>query len=260
MTSSSLNYQISGQDKDTPFIILLHGLFGNLDNLSMIRRELEKTFNVVNIDLPDHGESDFTESFSFSGYADAIFALLDQLRIKRSSVLGHSLGGKIAMTMALAEPERIERLIVADIAPVAYPPRHQNVLKALQAVELDGISSRSDADQVMAEFVTEAGVRQFLLKSLYQHNEQWQWRFNLQLLARDYASISAAIPTKDPYPHPTLFIKGANSDYLGTEHQAAIKSLFPHSNAKIIQGTGHWLHAEKPVVFNRIVKDFLTQS
>jgi esterase len=252
-----LNYQLSSTENNLPVVILLHGLFGSLDNLTMLRRDLEKDFQVLSIDLPDHGRSGFSKSFSFDNYAQYIALLMDELAITQAHVVGHSLGGKIAMTMALAYPNKVSKLVLADIAPVAYPPRHQAVFAGLNAVDLTHIKDRNQAKAIMSEHIEEEGVRQFLLKSLYQQDNSWHWRFNLALLQRDYPLLCGAIESTQNFDKPVLFIKGGLSEYLLPQHKAHIDSLFPQAQAKIIQGTGHWLHAEKPAIFNRLVRDFL---
>lgn len=223
----------------------------------MLRRDLQKDFQVLSIDLPDHGRSQFSQGFSFQHYARHIAELMDELAIAQAHVVGHSLGGKIAMTLALAYPNKVSKLVLADIAPVAYPPRHQSVFAGLNAVDLTHIKDRNQAKEAMSEYIEEEGVRQFLLKSLYQGDNGWHWRFNMAVLQRDYALLCAAIESTQRFDKPVLFIKGGLSEYLLPQHKAHIDSLFPRAQAKIIQGTGHWLHAEKPAIFNRLVRDFL---
>ena len=249
-----LNFHRSGQG---PVLLLTHGLFGSLENLGMVHRAMSEHFDVISIDLPDHGRSPRTEAFSFEGYSQLIIDLLDHLKISKVAIMGHSLGGKIAMFLALNHPTRVTRLAVADIAPVAYSPRHQQVLNGLNAVSLETIRDRKDGDKQMAEFIQIPGVRQFLLKSLQKIDQRWQWLFNLPLLERDYPLLSQGIEHPTPYSGPTLFIKGANSDYILAEHQLTIARLFPSSKARIIANTGHWLHAEKPHLFNRSLLQFL---
>lgn len=214
----------------------------------MLRRKLSQDFNILSIDLPDHGKSEHSAQFSFTGYADSIIALLAQLNISRVNAVGHSLGGKVAMQMALTYPEIISTLTVLDIAPVAYEPRHSNVFKSLLNVKLESIQDRKDADKMMSKFVNEASVRQFLLKSLYQDTKThfWHWRFNLPLLHRDYSLLSQAISSDSQYTNPVLFLKGELSDYLVAEYTKQTMDLFPKSRVKVVSGTGHWLHAEKP--------------
>ena len=256
---SLLNFEQSGQG---PALILLHGLFGSLDNLKMISRPLSDYFSTINIDLPDHGLSPQSEFFSYQAYSDAVFAVMDHLQLQSAHILGHSMGGKVAMQMALTHPARVDSLTIGDIAPVNYAPRHDNVFAALNAVPLDTVTSRSEADAYMAKNLDDAGTRQFLLKSLEQTEQGWRWRFNLPLLQRDYSDILQAPMQQmgNQYAGPTLFIKGADSDYIQAAHRNAIEQLFPAAKARIMAGCGHWLHAQKPAEFSRFVRQHIDAS
>lgn len=250
-----LNHTIKGQGEP---VVLIHGLFGSLENLGVIARQLEEHYQVISIDLPDHGKSPATERFSFETYANLITDTIRSLQIGKAHVLGHSLGGKVAMYIALTQPELINKLIVADIAPVAYAPRHHNVFAALNSFAPENINTRQEADKSMSEHLEDLGVRQFLLKSLYKNDKgQFAWRFNLPLLQRDYADLSQGIDSTSSYDGEVLFIKGGDSDYITMEHQPKIKSLFPNATAKVMAGAGHWLHAQKPFVFAGIAAKFL---
>ncbi|QHJ10212.1 Esterase YbfF [Paraglaciecola mesophila] len=225
----------------------------------MLRRQLNKEFNIISIDLPDHGKSQHSEQFSFATYAQSIIHLLSSLDITTIHLVGHSLGGKVAMQMALFQPDLISTLTVLDIAPVTYEPRHTNVFKALLSVNLAQIDDRKEADEQMSEFVSEASVRQFLLKSLYQDNEtgDWHWRFNLALLDRDYALLSKGIVSEQKFSKPVLFLKGQNSDYLKASFTKQTIEFFPNSQVRVISGVGHWLHAEKPAECAKHIRTFL---
>jgi esterase len=254
---TEVNYQIHSDSSDKPWILLVHGLFGSLDNLSALRRQLTEKFQVLSVDLPDHGKSAFTQAFSFAQNAKLISELVDRLKIKKLSIVGHSLGGKVAMQLAINKPELISHLIVLDIAPVQYTAHHTNVFQGLNNVMLSGITSRKEADIALSKYVVDSSTRQFLLKSLYHENAIWKWRFNLSLLEKDYGKLSAAIGSEQPYLGPVLFIKGENSDYLLPEYKKAVLKLFPNSQAKMISDTGHWLHAEKPELCAKIILAFL---
>lgn len=254
-----VNYQIHSDSEGKPWVMLIHGLFGSLDNLSALRRQLTGSYQVLLIDLPDHGKSTFTQNISFEQYAKLISELINSLGIKKLSIIGHSLGGKVAMQLALTQPEQINHLIVIDIAPVKYPARHTNVFAGLNNVVLPQITSRREANTALSKYVEDSSTRQFLLKSLYNENEVWNWRFNLTQLQKDYAMISAAISSDNPYLGPVLFIKGEHSDYLLSEHRQAVLQLFPNSQYKMVSGTGHWLHAEKPEQCGEIISTFLNK-
>jgi esterase len=171
------------------------------------------------------------------------------------------MGGKIAMQVALMQPQRISKLIIADIAPVQYPPHHSSIIEGLTALDFNKVFTRKDADLQLSHFVDEIGIRQFLLRNLTKDSRgKFTLRCNIAAISHCYQQIMQANTLNDkqrPYQGPTLFIKGGNSDYIKTKHKDAIATLMPNSRAKIIQGAGHWLHAEKPVAFNKLVTDFL---
>ncbi|MCF2949006.1 alpha/beta fold hydrolase [Paraglaciecola aquimarina] len=253
-----LHHQIHSDDNNKPWLLLIHGLFGSLDNLSALRRLFSTDFQILSIDLPDHGQSDHSESFSFEHCASVTGQLLDSLKISSITVIGHSLGGKVAMQLALSRPKLVNKLVVLDIAPVKYEPRHDEVISGLNSVILSKLENRKQADENLQKSIEEPSTRQFLLKSLYKdQNEQWKWRFNLHLLQRDYQNLSAAIVSKIPFTKPVLFIKGGNSNYLLAEHKPEIIKLFPNSQLKIIGNTGHWLHAEKPLLCYKLACAFI---
>lgn len=249
-----LNYRISGDHGE--WVLLLHGLFGSGDNLGALAKVLSTSFRVVQVDLRNHGRSPHTASMTFESMAADIALLQDTLGIKRSHVVGHSLGGRVAMQLALSQPSRVQSLVVADIAPVAYAPHHVNILKALQGLDLEGIANRAEVDEQLASSIPDVGTRQFLLKSLYKEGEQWLWRFNLPVLQASYADITQA-QHGEPFTQPTIFIKGGESDYILPKHTDAMRALFPNFELKTIAGAGHWLHGEKPEEFNQIVRAFL---
>ncbi len=238
-----------------PHLVLLHGLFGSQDNLAGIPRVAQDHFKVLSLDLPNHGRSPHSDAMNYPQMAQAVLASLPE-DADSFYLLGHSMGGKVAMQLALSAPERVKALLVADIAPVEYNDRHSAIIEAMQQLNLSNLSSRQQADQHLAKTIAEPGVRQFLLKNLVKNAEGFHWRCDLATIARCYPEVLAA-PAGPAYPGPVLFIKGANSDYILPEHQAATQALFPKAQAKIIHGAGHWLHAEKPAAFNKIVLDFL---
>lgn len=238
-------------------VILIHGLFGSYENLGVIERSLSEQYQVINVDVRNHGRSGHSDEMNYQLMAADLAETLDNLGVTRAIILGHSMGGKLAMAFALTRPERVEKLILADIAPVAYPPRHNTIFNALDAVNLSHITSRADADAQLAVHISETGVRQFLLKSLLKQDTGFSWRFNLAALKNNYPQLIGEPLQQGCYDGPVLFIKGGDSDYILPEHKDRIMQLFPRAHAKVIQGTGHWLHAEKPAAFTKLVKDFL---
>jgi len=253
-----LNFKQAGSGEN---LILIHGLFGSMDNLNMVSRTLAKSYCVTNIDVRNHGDSFQKNSMSYSELAQDVIELLDHLDIDNSAILGHSMGGKIAMQIALEHHSRVNKLIVADIAPVAYPAHHQEIISGLKAIDLSKVNNRKDADQQLANYVEDHGVRQFLLRNLAKsNNETGEYHFKcaLNYISECYPQIMFGYQGNSTFRDKTLFIKGGNSNYITAAHRPIISKLFPNSKAKIINDAGHWLHAEKSVAFNKIVSDFLS--
>ena len=249
-----LNFQQSGSGKD---IILIHGLFGRLENLAMVAKPLAENYRVTSVDVRNHGDSFHDNVMDYPTMAQDIVELMQHLDIKSAVILGHSMGGKIAMELALTSPELVEKLIVADIAPVEYPPHHNKIIAGLKSLDFSTIKLRKDADTQLAGYVEELGVRQFLLSNLKSENGQLTFRCNVENIANNYPEIMKTYQGSNSYQGATLFIKGANSNYILPEHRSEIVRLFPKSRARVIQGAGHWLHAEKTIAFNRSVENFL---
>jgi esterase len=259
----TLNHRITGEG---PPLILLHGLFGSLDNLGGIARRLEDQWQIHALDERNHGSSPHTDTMDYPSMADDVIAYMDAQGIDKASLLGHSMGGKVAMQVALQAPERVQKLIVADIAPVTYKPRHDAILEGLTGIDLAGVRSRQDADRLMAGFVDEPGVRQFLLKNLEripgEQQEEggpvFRWRLNLPVIDACYENLARAPEGDNPFTGPVLFLKGAESAYIQEKHRDEIQRLFPDAQLRIIQGTGHWLHAEKADSFAALCRRFLS--
>ncbi|MGB1261484.1 MAG: alpha/beta fold hydrolase [Cognaticolwellia sp.] len=252
-----LHYQQLGTGQD---IILIHGLFGRLENLNMVAKALAENYRVTSVDVRNHGDSFHDSVMDYPSMAQDVVTLMQHLAINSAIILGHSMGGKIAMELALTSPERVEKLIVADIAPVAYPPHHNQIIAGLKSIDLTAIKQRKDADKQLSQYVDNIGVRQFLLRNLSSENGQFSFKCNIDNIDANYPNIMKTYQGNNSYQGPTLFIKGANSDYILPEHREEILRLFPHSRARVIQGAGHWLHAEKTMVFNRSVTSFLASN
>lgn len=251
-----LNYERQGSGEP---VILIHGLFGDLDNLKSISRSLADSYTVVNLDVRNHGQSPHCDEMSYAAMAQDVITIADEEGFDKFHLLGHSMGGKIAMEIALRYPSRVRSLIVADIAPVAYDARHSSILDALCSIDVDNLSSRQEADDQLAKSIETKGVRQFLLKNLRKDNDNWFWRFNLKGLQANYSTLIGEPTSEGQYTGPVLFIRGEKSDYVTTDHRDAIAQRFPSARPQTIKGTGHWLHAEKPQEFNQLVGDFLGQ-
>lgn len=258
--NKQLHYQQRGQGEH---IVLIHGLFGSLENLNMVAKSLSQQYCVTSVDVRNHGNSFHHFGMSYNELAEDVISLLDKLAIESCHILGHSMGGKIAMHIALTYPKRVNKLAIADIAPVKYPAHHLAIIKGLQAIDLSTVKTRKDADTQLAQYVENVGVRQFLLRNLAVNAQgQFSFKCNLNYIEQGYQQIMQGIENANEqnahcFAGRTLFIKGGNSDYILPEHQNTIKRFFPAAKAKIIQGAGHWLHAEKTTAFNKILIDFL---
>jgi len=252
-----LNYQQMGSG---PNLVLIHGLFGSLDNLNMVAKGLADTFKITNVDVRNHGGSFHENDMDYTLLAQDVVDTLTSLSISKTLILGHSMGGKIAMQIALNFPELVDRLAVADIAPVTYPAHHRHIIDGLSSLDLTKLENRKSADLALSAYVKESSTRQFLLRNLTMKAGRLTFKCNLGNIAQCYSQIMQGSPLDKQYSKATLFIKGGNSDYITAEHHDIIKQLFPNSSAKIIQNAGHWLHAEKTIAFNKIVRDFLIKS
>lgn len=257
--SQGIYFRQTGDTTDEA-VIAIHGLFGSLENLGVVSKQLSEQFCVYALDLPNHGRSAHIQTMTLANTAEAIMYWMEEQGIASAHFLGHSLGGKVAMEIALRYPEKVNRLIVADIAPVAYAHRHQDVFDAFHAVNLHTISSRGEADKAMQPYVSEVSTRSFLLKNLEKNEQGWQWRMNLVGLIESYKDLIAAISVSYPsFDGQVLFIKGELSSYILPEHRERVLTLFPHASVKVIEGAQHWLHSEKPAAFFGLVSRFLQQ-
>jgi len=249
-------------------LLILHGLFGNLRNWNWHARELAQEFAVYALDLRNHGDSPHADTMSYPEMAADVAAVIDQENLDAVNLLGHSMGGKVAMQLALEKPERIRRLLVADIAPVSYGEDrgdHDDIFDGLLAVDTAALTSRKDAEEKLKTASADPGVRQFLVSNLVKESRGgYRWRFNLEALHSNYRNLRAGVPVAgstaagQQFAGPVLFVKGGESDYIGREDWPVVERLFPRARIKTLMGTGHWLHAEKPRVFHRVARDFFT--
>jgi len=246
----------SGQGSD---LVLLHGLFGQGTNLRSVARALEADFRVHCLDLPDHGRSPWLAEASLATYAAAVLGWMDQHELTAAHLLGHSLGGKVAMELALTEPGRIAKLVVADMAPVTYAEQHQVILDALQQVAARGCQTRMEAEALLGDVIDDPGVVDYLLMSLARgaENDVYQWRFNLAGLADAYGRLCEAPSEAPPFQGRTLFLRGSESAYIHASHQPEIQRCFPCSQLVTVNQAGHWLHVDRPDLVNGAVRAFL---
>ena len=249
-----LNHQVHGNGEP---LIILHGLFGTLENWGSQIKTLADHYQVIAVDMRNHGRSPHSDAIDYALMAQDIAELMQHLNLSTAHIIGHSMGGKAAMQLALNKPELIDKLIIVDIAPVQYGAHHDDVFHGLFSIKLDQLKSRGEADKQLAEHIQEPSVRAFLLKNLYRTEEkQFAWRMNLNALHQHYSEIGSA-PQGDSYNNPVLFIKGDNSNYLIPEYREAVLGMFPKATYKVIKNAGHWPHAEKPAEFSKIVLDYL---
>ena len=240
-------------------LLILHGFLGMSDNWKTLGKEFaDAGFQVHLIDQRNHGRSPHSEDFSYLLMAKDIKEYCDAHKLENCILLGHSMGGKTAMLAASLFPHIIEKLIVADIAPKYYAPHHQQILEGLQAVDRASLSSRGEAEDLLSQYVKEAGVRLFLLKNLYWKSKgKLALRFNLDSLVQNVENVGEALPEDAFFSKPTLFLRGGNSNYITSEDIPLIKSHFPEAEVETIPNVGHWLHAENKDAFFTAVMRFL---
>lgn len=244
--------QTEQSSSDSTPVLLIHGLFGSLDNLGILARGLKDDRPLIQVDVRNHGLSPRADEMNYRVMAQDMLDTLDAQGIERIAVIGHSMGGKIAMTMSALAPERIEQMVMIDIAPVDYQTRrHDEIFAAIRAVTAAGVTLRTEAAEIMRNHIDEDGVIQFILKSF----SQGEWRFNVPVLWDNYALISGwqEVPA---WPHPALFIRGGDSPYLDNQYRDALLRQFPAAHAHVIGGSGHWVHAEKPDAVLRSIRRF----
>ena len=258
--SLDLNYRELASESSKRPLMMLHGLFGSASNLQIVGRDIAKHRPVILPDLRNHGRSPHADDVSYQAMAEDVLRLLDRLGCEHADLLGHSMGGKVAMWLALNYPERVDHLIVADISPVTYPNRFQQILKAMQTVKLDSLGNRQQADDSLAQYLSDAALRGYLLQNLVHANGQWSWRINLDQLAGNIECIMEFPETSAEFAKPVLFIKGENSDYISEIHEDSLYRLFPMAEIETVKNAGHWVYAEQPEAFSERVCNFLSPA
>ena len=239
-------------------LLILHGFLGMSDNWKSLGTQFANNFQVHMLDLRNHGRSLHAEDFSYEIMAQDVYAYCEAHQLENIDIIGHSMGGKVAMVVATTHPELVRKLIVADIAPKFYPQHHQDILAGLNAVDFSKQPSRSDVEGIMAQFIPDFGTRQFLMKNLFwKEPGQLAFRFNLAVFNQKMDDIGVALPQSARYQKPTLFIRGGNSKYILDGDFEDIKVHFPNSSIETILNVGHWLHAENPAEFYQKVTSFL---
>ena len=248
-----LHYRKYGEGQP---LIILHGLFGSSDNWQTLGKKFAENFEVYLVDQRNHGHSPKSDEFNYQLLSDDLYNLIRDLELENIILVGHSMGGKTVMTFAQKYPEFIEKLIVVDIGPKAYPMHHNIIIEGLNSLDLSIIKSRGQADKQLSKFIEDSGVKQFLLKNLFWVEKgQLGWRINIPVLEDKMPNIIAAIPDKI-VETPTLFIRGEKSNYIAEDDFQNIYDQFPNSEIETIYDAGHWVHAENPFSFYNMIIDF----
>jgi esterase len=240
-------------------LLILHGFLGMSDNWKTLAAQYAtEGFQVHTIDLRNHGRSFQSNDFSYEVMVQDVYAYCQANNLTQIDIIGHSMGGKVAMLLATTFPDLINKLIVADIGSKFYPQHHQTILAGLNAVDFSKKPSRTEVDEIVSKYISDFGTRQFLLKSLYwQTTDQLAFRFNLEVFNRKIDEIGKQLPVNNFFKKPTLFIRGGNSDYILDNDWANIQVHFPDSKLETIPDVGHWLHAENPALFFEKTTAFL---
>ncbi len=245
--------------ENRPTLILLHGLLGSSANWHGIARRLASDYYVIVPDLRNHGTSPHADGVDYPAMSGDLMELMDEHGLDSALLIGHSMGGKVAMWLSLQQPERIEGLVVADIAPVRYEHRFDDLFRALRSIDLGNLRNRGEADASLAAILNDPGLRQYLLQNLTRLGERWRWRINLDALEAGMEEV-VGFPQVAPgteYPGPALFIYGTASDYVRAEYQPQIHALFPHARLRAVPGAGHWLYSEQPEAFLSGLRGFV---
>jgi len=248
--------KIEGEGKP---LLILHGFLGMSDNWKTLGTQYaQEGFQVHMLDLRNHGRSFHSEAFNYEAMVQDVLAYCMTNQLDVISILGHSMGGKIAMLYATTYPEKVEKLMVADIGPKFYPQHHQAILEGLNAVDFSQKPTRTEVEEILVKFIPDFGTRQFLMKSLYwKEPEQLAFRFNLEVFNKTMEQIGTALSENAIFEKPTLFLRGANSNYILDNDFPAIKHHFPKAEIVTIKNAGHWLHAENPKDFYQATISFL---
>jgi len=251
-----LNFQSYGHG---PPLIILHGLFGSLENWHSISQQLAADFQVLAVDQRNHGRSPHAAEMTYQLMADDLKEFVASQQLGAVNLLGHSMGGKTAMLFALTYPASVQKLIVVDIAPRAYSAHHREILSALSSLDLNSFKSRAEMESQLAPSIPDLAVRRFLLKNVKRDEAgAFYWQMNLPAIEANYARLSEALPTQRSFEKPTLFIRGERSNYIRAQDLPAIEKLFPRVKHCKIAGAAHWVHAEAPEPFLRTVREFLS--
>ena len=247
-------------------LLIMHGFLGMGDNWKTLAKKFANSDNhqdyeVHLIDQRNHGRSFHSDDFNYELLVDDLLTYINHYNLQNVNLLGHSMGGKVAMLFAVSYPKRVKKLVVADIAPKFYPTHHDVILEGLNAIDFSTQKSRKEVEAVLQEYISDYGIRQFLLKNVYwQTKDKLGFRFNLQSLIENIDEIGAALPSLTIFEGDVLFLKGENSGYINEDDNALIEAHFPKAVVVTVKNAGHWLHAENPTDFYDYVVSFLAKK
>jgi len=251
----TLNFKKLGEGEP---LIILHGVFGSLDNWQSIGKSLAENHTVYLVDQRNHGLSFHSDEFNYELMAEDLGELMSSESLNRINILGHSMGGKTAMYFACSHPKEVKKLMVIDIAPKKYPPHHKQIFEGFKSVNLKQVETRKDAEKQMESIISNFGVRQFILKNLKRQTDgSWEWKLNLDAIEKNAENIGAPLPEDFRFEGETLFVAGEKSDYILSSDQPIIRKHFPKAAVETVPEAGHWVHAEKPSELYSLVSQFL---
>ena len=250
-----LNFKESGNGQP---LIILHGLFGSLDNWVSIAKQLEAEYRVFLVDQRNHGKSPHSSEWDYQVMADDLKEFIEEHQLTMPIIVGHSMGGKVAMKFAGQHPNDLGNLVVVDMGPKAYPVHHRGIIDGLKSLDLSSIKSRGEVDKELSHHISEFGVRQFLLKNLTRDEMGgFSWKMNLDVIDANIENVGEDLLSSTHYDGRCLFLRGSNSNYIVDEDISDLKKSFPNSVVETIEGAGHWIHAEKPQEFLTALKSYL---
>jgi len=264
----SLFFRKIGENK--PALIVLHGLYGSSDNWVSIGKQWSEEYEVYLLDLRNHGQSPHYQTHSYKTMRDDVLDLMDTQKIQKAIILGHSMGGKLAMRIAMDAPERINALIVVDIAPKNYTSqnnkntlRHRHILKTMLSLKLEEFTTRNAIDEILQKAIPERRVRQFIMKNLKRNDDlSFSWKLNLPVIASAMKQMMQGFSETEIVTHlmgfPVLFIKGENSSYIQESDKKQIQEIFPLAEIKTISNAGHWIHSEQPKELTNLIMNFVS--
>ncbi len=242
-------------------LIILHGLFGSLENWHTVSERLSSRFQVFAVDQRNHGQSPHSSEMDYKLLAEDLAEFMQTHHLAEAHILGHSMGGKTAMQFAFLHPGYVRRLVVVDIAPRMYAPRHNQILEAMVSLDLAHFTDRKQIEKALEPQIPELALRRFLIKSVaHLPNGGFAWKLNLEGINTQYDKLNAELTSDRPFEKPTLFVRGEKSDYIGESDEVLIRRLFPAAKFRTIEGAGHWVHADAPEVFVDMVLDFLADE